>query len=168
MQPIKYTSSKCHNHNVIKQLIYSLTNKRPANVTITTLSKSLYTARLKHVQQMPQSQRYQTVYMQPNKYTSSKCHNYDVIKQLIYSLTNKRPANATIITLSNSLLVYAANQAHVQQMPQSRRYQTVNIQLNKQTTCKCHNHNAIKQFTSICSQSSTRPANATITTLSNS
>ena len=146
MQPDLNMSSKWNNRNVIKQFICSQTNTRPANATITTLSKSLYTASLKHVQQMPQSQRYQTVYMQPNKYTSSKCHNYDVIKQLIYSLTNKRPANATIITLSNSLLVYAANQTHVQQMPQSQRYQTVNIQLNKQTTCKCHNYDVIKKF----------------------
>ena len=144
MQPIKYTSSKCHNHNVIKQLIYSLTNKRPANVTITTLSKSLYTARLKHVQQMPQSQRYQTVYMQPNKYTSSKCLNHDVIKQLIYSLTNKRPANVTITTLSKSL--YTARLKHVQQMPQSQRYQTVYMQPNKYTSSKCHNYDVIKKF----------------------
>ena len=81
IQPDLNTSSKCHNHNVIKQFICSQTNTRPANATITTLSKSLYTARLKHVQQMEQSQRYQTVYMQPNKYAFGKCHNHNVTKQ---------------------------------------------------------------------------------------
>ena len=111
-QPNKYMSSKCHNHNVIKQFIYSQTNKRPANVTITTLYNSLYADKRNHVQQMTQSQLYQTIYAQPSTYTTSKCQNHSVIKQFIYNQTNTRPVNVTTTTLSNNL--YAAKQIHDQ------------------------------------------------------
>ena len=92
---------------------------------------------------MSQPQRYQTIYTQPNKYTTSKCHNHNVIKQFICSQTNTRPANVTITMLSNSL--YAAK---------------------KHASGKCHYHNIMKQF--ICSQTNTRLVNVTITILSNS
>ena len=106
MQPNKYTTSKCQNHNVIKQFIRSQTNTQPVNVTIIMLSNGLYAAKHTPIQQISQSQRYKTIYMQPNKYTSSKCHNHDVIKQFISSQTSTRPVTVTITMLSNSL--YAA------------------------------------------------------------
>ena len=94
----KHTTSKCHNYNVIKEFIRSQTNTRQANVTITMLSNNLYPAKKTHDQHMSQSLCYQTIYMQPNKHTTSKCHNHNVSKPFIRSQTNT-PANFTIIML---------------------------------------------------------------------
>ena len=141
MLPNKQTTSKCH--NVIKQFICSQSNTRPVNVTITILSNNLYAAKQTHDQQMTQSQYYQTIYIQPNKHPTSKCHNHNIIKQFICTQINTRPANVTIIMLSNNY-----------------------TQPNKYTTNKCHNNIVIKQF--IRSSTNIRPANFTITILSNS
>ena len=135
--PYNHTS-KCHNYNVIKQFLHchAITS---ANVTITMLSNSFYTATQSH-QQMSQLQCYQTVFTLPHNHIS-KCHNYNVIKQFLhYQITTS--ANVTITMLSNSF--YTATQSH-QQMSQLQCYLIVYTQPNMHTSSKNYNHNAVIQ-----------------------
>ena len=91
MQPNKHTSSKCHNHNIIKQFICS---------------------QIKHDQLMSQSQYHKTIYMQPNQTRPVNVTINHIIKQFICSQTNTRPVNVTINISSNNL--YEAKQTHDQ------------------------------------------------------